>query len=67
VRRFQELEDELGGMMRENQALKGENHGLRSTVGKLQSSLEVLNQHNREKNREVELLLSNRGDYLPPR
>lgn len=54
-------------MMKENQYLKSENHGLRVANGKLQSNLELLNQHNRDKNREVEVLLSNRGDYLPPR
>jgi hypothetical protein len=35
-------------------------------VGKLQANLEMLSQHNRQKNREIELLLGNRGDYLPP-
>ena len=67
VRRFQELEEELGGMMKENQYLKSENHSLRASMGKLQGNLELLNQHNRDKNREVEVLLSNRGDYLPPK
>ena len=54
-------------MMRENHSLKSELHSLRSSVGKLQANLELLNQHNKEKNREIELLLSSRGDYLPPR
>lgn len=40
-------------MMHENQVLKGENHNLRASVAKLQSSLDVLNHHNREKNREI--------------
>lgn len=36
-------------------------------VSKLQANLDMLNHHNNEKNREVEFLLSNRGDYLPLR
>lgn len=54
-------------MMKENQVLKSENHTLRASMGKLQGNLDLLSQHNREKNREIELLLANRGDYLPPR
>lgn len=52
-------------MMKENQILKGQNHQLKMTVHKLQTNLDVLNHHNTEKNREVENLLNNRGDYLP--
>ena len=51
IRRFQDLEEELGGMMRENQVLKSENHGLKMSIGKLQANLDLLNSHNREKNR----------------
>jgi tryptophan 2,3-dioxygenase len=47
--------------------LKSECHKLKSTVHKLQSNLDMLSHHNSEKNREVEFLLSNRGDYLPVR
>jgi hypothetical protein len=65
IRKFQDLEDELGIMMKENQILKGENYKLKQTVSKLQTNLDVLSSHNQEKNREVEFLLSNRGDYLP--
>lgn len=67
IRKFQELEDELGVMMKENQILKSENYKLKQTVSKLDANLEILSNHNREKNREVEFLLSNRGDYLPVR
>lgn len=54
-------------MMKENQILKSENYKLKQTVSKLDANLEILSNHNREKNREVEFLLSNRGDYLPVR
>ncbi len=54
-------------MMKENQILKSENHKLKAMVSKLQANLDMLNHHNNEKNREVEFLLSNRGDYLPLR
>lgn len=47
LRRYQELEEELGGMMRENQTLKSENHSLRASMGKLQGNLDLLSQHNR--------------------
>jgi regulator of replication initiation timing len=67
IRRYHDLEDELGAMMNENQLLKSENHGLKMSLGKLQTNLDLLNHHNHEKNREVEQLLSNRGDYLPPK
>jgi hypothetical protein len=40
-------------MMRENQALKSENFSLKTTVGKLQGNLDLLNAHNRDKNREI--------------
>ena len=65
LRKYHEIEEELGEFMRENQAIKGENHKLRMIVNKQQTNLELLNSHNSEKNREVEMLLSNRGDYLP--
>lgn len=61
------MEDELGAMMRENQVLKSENFKLKGTLSKMQTNLDLLSSHNHEKNREVEMLLSNRGDYLPIR
>jgi len=67
LRKFNDLEDELGSMMNENQALKSENHKLKANMSSLQKNLDLLSRHNNEKNREVEVLLSNRGDYLPVR
>ena len=37
------------------------------TISKQQANLDMLNHHNAEKNREIENLLNNRGDYLPLR
>ena len=67
LRKFHDLEDELGMMMNENQVLKSENHKLKANVSSLQKNMDLLSRHNTEKNREVEMLLSNRGDYLPVR
>ena len=39
--------------MRENQHLKGENHNLKISMNKQQNNLDLLNQHNRDKNREI--------------
>lgn len=65
LRRFHELEEELGVALADNQTLKAQNHSLRATITQLQGSLELLTLHNSNKNREVEFLLSNKGDYLP--
>lgn len=67
LRRFHDIEDELGEMMNENHVLKSENHKLKAIVSGLQKNMDLLSRHNQEKNREVEMLLSNRGDYLPVR
>lgn len=40
-------------MMRENHTLKSENHGLRTSLSKVQGNMDLLSQHNREKNREI--------------